>query len=591
MSANTSAGSLDIATLHASYASGARTPAALIAQLYALMDGEQRPGVWITRVPLADAVASASALGAFSPAQLADKPLFGVPFAVKDNVDVAGLPTTAACPAFSYLPSVSSPAVEALLAAGAICLGKLNLDQFATGLVGSRSPYGACQNVFDPAYLSGGSSSGSGVSVAAHYVSFSLGTDTAGSGRVPAALNNIVGLKPSLGLFSNEGMVPACASLDCLSVFSTCVADAVLVRNVITARRIQSVPRPVSFRFALPTPLEFYGDEQSKAVFESAIARLVALGGEPVSIDFAPFAALGDMLYGPFVVERLLGVGAFIEAHHDAVLPVTRDIILGGKKFSASDAFVAFQRVKQLREACLAALADVDIMVTPTVPTHFERRQDVAEPRAVNDKLGVYTRFVNFIGCPVLSVPQEFRADGLPYGISLLALPGHDTKLDALGALLHEQSGAGMGRQRYPLARSADPQIRPPPAQARVAVVGAHMRGLALNQQLLDVRARYVASLRTAPQYKLYVLANSKPERPGLVQTPAEGRAIEIELWDMSWHALGELMAKVPPPLAIGTLETEDGERVKGFVCESYAVAGAKDISDLGGYRAYLDSK
>ncbi|MEY4508424.1 MAG: hypothetical protein RLZZ450_546 [Pseudomonadota bacterium] len=591
MSVPTTAGSLDIATLHASYGSGARSPATLIAQLYTLMDSEQRPGIWITRVPLADVLASAAALGEVSPARLADKPLFGVPFAVKDNVDVAGLPTTAACPAFAYVPTQSSPAVEALLAAGAICLGKLNLDQFATGLVGSRSPYGACENVFDPDYLSGGSSSGSGVSVAAHYVSFSLGTDTAGSGRVPAALNNIVGLKPSVGLFSNQGMVPACASLDCLSVFSTSVADAVVVRNVITSRRAPSVPRPVSFRFAVPAPLEFYGDEQSKVVFEAAVARLVALGGEPVPVDFTPFAALGDMLYGPFVVERLLGVGAFIEAHQDLVLPVTRDIILGGKKFSASDAFAAVQRVEQLRALCLAELSEVDIMLTPTVPTHFRRSEDAADPRAVNDKLGVYTRFVNFMGCPVLSVPQEFRVDGLPYGISLLALPGQDSKLDALGALLHEQSGAGMGRQRYPLPRSADPQIRPPAAEARVAVVGAHMRGLALNQQLLDVRARYVTTLRTAPQYKLYVLANSKPERPGLVRTPGAGRAIEIELWDMSWHALGELMAKVPPPLAIGTLETEDGERVKGFVCESYAVEGAKDISDLGGYRAHLAAK
>jgi len=591
MSANIAVGSLDIASLHASYASGARTPAALLEQLYALMEQEQRPALWITRVALDDALARAAELGTFTPARLAEQPLFGIPFAVKDNVDVAGLPTTAACPAFLYVPQVSAPAVQALLDAGAICLGKLNLDQFATGLVGSRSPYGACENVFDADYLSGGSSSGSGVAVAAHYVSFSLGTDTAGSGRVPAALNNIVGLKPSLGLFSNKGMVPACASLDCLSVFTTCVADAVLARNVILGKRGPSVPRPVSFRFAVPAPLEFYGDAQSKVVFERALARLVALGGEPVSVDYAPFAELGDMLYGPFVVERLLGVGDFIEAHPDDVLPVTRDIILGGKQFGASDAFVAFQRVNQLRSACLAALAEVDLMVTPTVPTHFKRSQDATEPRSVNDKLGVYTRFVNFIGCPVLSVPQEFRDDGLPYGISLLALPGQDSKLDALGALLHEQSGAGMGRQRFALPRSADPQIRPPPAEARVAVVGAHMRGLALNQQLLDVRARYVATLRTAPNYKLYVLAHSKPERPGLVLTPGAGRAIEIELWDMSWHGLGELMGRVPPPLAIGTLETEDGERVKGFVCESYATEGARDISDLGGYRAYLASK
>jgi allophanate hydrolase len=590
MSVTAAADRLDLQALHAGYALGTLTPEALIEELYARMDREQAPGVWITRVSKQDALARAAALGPY-PSAGPVPALYGIPFAVKDNVDVAGLPTTAACPAFSYVPSVSSPAVQALVDAGAICLGKVNLDQFATGLVGSRSPYGACVNVFDPRYLSGGSSSGSAVAVASHYVSFSLGTDTAGSGRVPAALNNIVGLKPTVGLFSNRGMVPACASLDCLSVFATSVADAVRVRGVITGAEAPPLPRPVSFTFGVPEPLEFYGDEQSRAVFARALDKLRALGGERVALDYAPFAALGDMLYGPFVVERLLGVGDFIEAHAEDVLPVTRDIILAGNQFSARDAFAAFQRMQQLKAQCTSALQTVDLMVTPTVPTHFERSADAAEPRSVNDKLGVYTRFVNFVGGPVLSVPTDFRDDGLPFGLSLLALPGGDARLDALGALLHEQSNAGSGKRRHAVARSADTKTRPSPVEARVAVVGAHMRGLPLNHQLLEVGARFVAAVRTAPRYNLYVLPNTKPERPGLVQTLDAGSAIELELWDLSWSALGSLMSRVPAPLAIGTLETEDGEQVRGFLCEAHALAEARNISHLGGYRAYLATK
>ncbi len=575
---------LDIRSLHAAYASGALTPTTLLRAIYARMEADRAPAVWIARVELERALARAEELGPFTSDP--SLPLFGVPFAVKDNVDVAGLPTTAACPAFAYVPSVSSPAVDALLRAGAICLGKLNLDQFATGLVGSRSPYGGCQNVFDARYLSGGSSSGSGVAVAAHYVSFALGTDTAGSGRVPAALNNIVGLKPSVGLISNEGMVPACASLDCLTVFASNVEDATLARRVMTRDTRPALPRPAKFKFAVPSWLQFFGNEDSKVSWERAVTRLQELGGEASELDFAPFRELGDMLYGPFVVERLIGVGGFIEAHQDAVLPTTRNIILGGKKYSASDAFKAFQRFQALKKQCLDMLGGYDFVLMPTVPTHFTIAEEGADP-ATNDKLGIYTRFVNFLGCPVMSVPADFRADGLPFGISLLALPGEDLKLDALADAMHRLSDAGSGKQRHPLPPFTD-VARPPPAQARLAVVGAHMSGLALNQQLLDVNARYVATVRTAPLYKLYVLPNTKPERPGMVQAPCDGTSIELELWDMSWEALGKFMAKVPAPLCIGSVQTADGELVKGFLCEGFAVADAREISSFGGYRNYL---
>ena len=363
------------------------------------------------------------------------------------------------------------------------------------------------------------------------------------------------------------------------------------LRDVMLGQRSVSTPAPASFRFAIPKQLELFGDAESLAVFERSLARLTALGGELVSIDFSAFSELGDMLYGPFVVERHLAVGAFIETHRDEVLPVTRDIILGASKYSASDAFRAFEHAEKLRASCLRTLEGVDYLVTPTVPTHLTREQDAAEPRAANDRLGIYTRFVNFLGCPVLSVPQDFRADGLPFGISLLALPGRDGRLDALADTLHRSSDAGMGKLRHPLPALAEHSGRPAPVEARLAVVGAHMRGLALNEQLVQVRARYVTTLRTAPLYRLFAIPHTTPERPGLVRTPGQGTSIEVELWDLSWQALGELIARVPAPLSIGTLETEDGEQVKGFLCESYAVEGARDLSEFGGYRAYLASK
>jgi allophanate hydrolase len=572
--------SIDIVTLHEAYRSGDTTPERVVGGLYTRMAREPLPNAWITRIDEAEACALARALGPFD-----GRPLYGVPFAVKDNIDVAGLPTTAACPAYAYVPSRSAPTVQALIDAGAICLGKVNMDQFATGLVGTRSPYGACHNVFDPAYLSGGSSSGSAVVVAAHHVSFSLGTDTAGSGRVPAALNNIVGLKPSVGRLSSEGMVPACASLDCTSVFALCVEDAARVRDVMLQTREPFAPRPLAFRYAVPEPLTL--DAHGELSFRRALDHLDALGGERVEVDFAPFRELGDLLYGPFVLERLLGVGAFVESRAEDVLSVTRDIILGGRRFDALDCVRAFQRRDALQRTCARSLAAVDVLVTPTVPTHHRIADDQASPRALNDELGLYTRFVNFLGAPVLSVPCDFRGDRLPFGVSFVGAPGRDRALDGLGAAFHRRVDAGMGRERLPLRTPAVETPRPPPIEARLAVVGAHLRGMALNHQLTTVGARYVATVNTAREYRLYALGG-EPPRPGLVRCVSGGAAIEIELWDLSFAALGAFMQNVPAPLTIGTLRTEDGESVRGFLCESAAVARARDISEHGGYRAYL---
>jgi allophanate hydrolase len=581
-------GSLDLATLRAHYQDGTLTPEQLIEALYARMDADAAPGVWIYRLPRDEALRRARALGSFQAS--ASLPLFGVPFGVKDNIDVAGMPTTAACPAFSYEPAQGSPAVEALVRAGALCLGKLNLDQFATGLVGTRSPYGAGHNVFDPGVLSGGSSSGSALAVAAHQVSFALGTDTAGSGRVPAALNNVVGLKPSVGAISTEGVVPACASLDCVSVFALRVEDAASVRDLILGRPGAAPPAlPASFRFGVFEPLELFGDAQSEALFAQAVERLTELGGSMQPIAFAPFQELGDMLYGHSVMERQLAVGAFIDAQPEAVLPITRAIIARAKQIEPAQALRGTKRIAALRHACQAALSTVDVLLTPTIPRPFSFREHDAAPHEVNDKLGIFTRFVNYLGCPVLSVPGGFRADGLPFGISLVGHVARDGELDALAARLHALADAGMGKRRHPLPASSPAAAAA--GRARVAVVGAHMRGLALNGQLLACGARFLRTTRTAPSYRLFVLPNSQPERPGLVRVEGAGHAIEVEVWEMTWQALGQLMACVPPPLAIGTLALADGEDVRGFLCEPYATAGARDISELGGYRRYLEQR
>jgi allophanate hydrolase len=581
-------GSLDIATLRAHYQDGTLTPEQLIEALYARMEADDVPGVWIFRLPREEALRRARALGSFQAG--GQLPLFGIPFGVKDNIDVAGMPTTAACPAFSYEPNGGAPAVEALLRAGALCLGKLNLDQFATGLVGTRSPHGAGHSVFDSNVLSGGSSSGSALAVANHQVSFALGTDTAGSGRVPAAFNNVVGLKPSVGSISTEGVVPACASLDCVSVFALCVEDAAAVRDLMLDRpHLLPHALPTHCRFGVPTPLELFGDAHNERIFAQAVEHLSELGFRMQPIDFAPFLELGDMLYGHSVTERQLAVGAFIEAQPEAVLPITRDIISRAKQIDPAQAVGGMKRLAALRFACLEALAEVDLLLTPTTPRPFTFREHDAAPHQVNDKLGIFTRFVNYLGCPVLSIPAGFRADGLPFGISLVGHPARDRALDALAAKLHALSGAGMGKLRHPLP--AAPASVAAAAGARVAVVGAHMRGLALNGQLLECGASFVRTAHTAPSYRLFVLPNSQPERPGLVRVEGAAHAIEVEIWELPWPGLGQLMARVPPPLSIGTLALADGESVRGFLCESYATAGARDISELGGYRRYLEQK
>ncbi len=504
-------------------------------------------------------------------------PLAGQRFAVKDNIDVAGMPTTAGCPAYAYLPEKSATAVQKLLDAGATCAGKTNLDQFATGLSGMRSPYGDCRNAYNPDYISGGSSSGSALAVALGMADFALGTDTAGSGRVPAAFNNLVGLKPTRGLVSTTGVVPACRSLDCVSVFAKTVGRALSVLDAMQgydpADPYSRHGMAVSFgnrelKVAVPSELEFYGDMAYAALFAKALDRL---GGERVGVDFAPFLAAQRLLYdGPWLAERTAQMQAFMQRHAGDMHPVVRDVIAGGSRYSAVDAFLAQYRLAALRRETQAVWDEADVLVVPGAPTIYTRAQMQADPVALNARLGLYTNFVNLLDLAAITVPAGFRPDGIPFGITLIGPAFSDRALAALGA-------------RF----VGEPEIAVVGSTVRVAVVGAHLSGMALNRQLTERGARLVRAARTSGDYRLYDLADG---RPGLIQD-GHGACIEVEVWELPFSGFGSFVAQIPAPLGIGTLELEGGDKVKGFLCEAWAVAGKKDITASGGWRNYLNSK
>jgi allophanate hydrolase len=529
--------------------------------------------------------------------------LAGLRFAVKDNIDAAGLPTTAACPAFAYTPQANAAVVQKLLDAGAQLAGKTNLDQFACGLNGTRSPFGAVPNALDPLYVSGGSSSGSAYVVATGQVDFALGTDTAGSGRVPAGLNNIVGLKPSRGVISARGVVPAAQSVDCVSIFARTVATAVRVLETAMghdpldaySRRLvmASEPFPAAFRFGVPSAPGFYGDAAAEAAFADAIHRLQAMGGTAVPVDFVPLAEVASLLYeSALVAERYTAIRAFFDAHEDDVIEPVRSIIAAGRNYSAADLYEVQTRVKLLGQQADAMWAQTDFLLVPTAPTHYTIAQMQQDPVTLNRHLGAYTNFVNLLDYAALSVPSSLRPDGLPFGITLIAPCGSDWQLAELGQRYHHLSGLAQGATGEPL-----PAVMPiaglrRPATVRVAVVGAHLSGMPLNGQLTERGATLVCSTETAPHYRLYALPGTMPPKPGLLRVaPHQGASIALEIWDMPLAEYGSFVALIPAPLGIGTLELADGSSVQGFVCEAQALQqGARDISHLGGWRAYIAS-
>ncbi len=453
--------SLDLTRLRGRFRTGALTAAALIEEVLARIEAAGDDRVWIERVPVARLRAQAARLddeAARDPDLIARRPLFGIPFAIKDNIDVAGMPTTAACPAFVYRPSATAPVVVRLEQAGALLLGKTNLDQFATGLVGCRSPYGVPRNPFDEGFIPGGSSSGSAVAVASGLVSFALGTDTAGSGRVPAAFNNIVGLKPTRGRISTRGVVPACRSLDCVSIFALSCEDAAQIFDIcdgydaddpLSRRASADVEAfQAQFRFAVPraADLEFFGDIAAPGLFDHAAASLEALGGVRNEIDFAPFRAAGAMLYeGPWVAERLAAIEGLFRRSPEALLPVTRQIIAAGDRYSAVDAFNAGLRLAALRRSAEAAWCRADVLLLPTAATIYTIAAIDADPFALNARLGHYTNFVNLFDLAAIAVPAGFRPDGLPFGVSLVGPAHSDLALMRLGARLHRRLDLPLG--------------------------------------------------------------------------------------------------------------------------------------------------
>jgi len=529
-------------------------------------------------------------------------PLFGVPFAVKDNMDIAGWPTTAACPAFAYTAEADATVIANLKTKGAIVIGKTNLDQFATGLVGTRSPYGAVPNTFNPDYVSGGSSSGSASVLARGLVAFSLGTDTAGSGRVPAGFNNVVGLKPTKGWLSNTGVVPACRLNDSVSIFALTVADAQTVaqaaggfdaadaysrRNPFTAPVAMS-PHP---RFAVPDSLEFFGDALAEFEFDQALERLNSSGITLVPVDFTPFRELAEQLYyGAWVAERTVAVGEIFEESPEAMDPIVRGIVANGLNYTASDAWRAEYLRAELSRKINLTLEGFDALVVPTSPTIRTQQELVQEPVLYNSQFGIYTNFTNLADLSALALPSSLRADGLPAGITLIAPAWHDDALASFGRQWQRSLNLPLGATG--LAMKSEEFMASAPVSAasvRVAVVGAHLTGMPLNFQLTSRNAVRVEQTTTAATYKLYALANTTPPKPGLVRAEG-GSAIIVELWDIPLARFGEFVAEIPAPLGMGSLELADGRRVKGFICEPWALGEATDITAFGGWRSYIQS-
>jgi allophanate hydrolase len=599
---------LDIASLAAAYESGA-DPAKILGAVHARIAREGLGPVWLALVPLERIFARLEEARRRRAAG-ENLPLFGIPFAVKDNIDAAGMPTTAACPAFAYTPERSATVVEKLEAAGAILVAKTNLDQFATGLNGTRSPYGIPSSVFDHRYISGGSSSGSAVAVGRGAVSFALGTDTAGSGRVPAAFNNIVGLKPTKGWLSTRGVVPACRSLDCVSVFAGSAGDALSVAQIAggfdagdpySRHYPGAAPGPAAagfpaefpeaFRFGVPgNGLEFFGDREAERLFARSIARLESLGGQKFSIDFTPFREASLLLYGgAWVAERLAAVKDFAAGHANDMLPVIREIILGAKKLSAADAFEGFYRLAEYARLAESEWARMDVLLVPTAGTIYRIEEMLADPIRLNSNLGIYTNFTNLLDLAGIAVPAGFRGDGLPFGVTLLGRAFRDEALAGLGGLLHaalENPTVGATGMRLP---AAAPRKTRQAGQDTVdlAVLGAHLSGEALNHELTQRGASLARVARTAPGYSLYALPGGDRPKPGLVFDGKGGGNIEVEIWSVPAASLGSFVASIPAPLGIGTIALADGSRVKGFLCEAHALAGAKDITGFGGWRAY----
>ncbi len=588
-----------VASIVAAHRAGTTRPEETIARTYRRIREHDDPAVFIYLRQETEALAEIKRLGGSA---TADLPLYGIPIAVKDNIDVAGMPTTAACEAYAYAALEDATAVARLRRAGAIVIGKTNLDQFATGLVGVRTPYGIPRNAINAKLIPGGSSCGSAVAVAAGFVPIALGTDTAGSGRVPAALNNIVGLKPSLGLVPTTGVVPACRTLDCVSIFALTVDDAVATLAEIAGEdaadpfsRLRTFGPVTSFpqgvRVGIPNFGQriFFGNQAYATAYDASLERIAALGASLVEIDIEALFETGRLLYdGPWVAERFLTIRDLIASAPDSLHPVTREIILQGARPSAADAFAAFYRLAEMRRTCEQLFHTVDAIMLPTIPTAYTVDQVLANPIELNSRLGLYTNFVNLLDLCGLAIPAAITHGDIPFGITLLGPAGRDAMLASIGRVLHAGAALPLGALRI-----SQPDLAPTMPHCddhiALAVFGAHLSGMPLNDELKALHATLVEETQTAPDYRLFGLTGARPAKPGLLRVAAgTGAAITLEIWSLPAEAFGRFVAAVPAPLTIGTVKLADGRCVKGFLVEPEAITGTEDISRFGGWRSYV---
>lgn len=588
---------LTIQALQLAYRAGEITPRVLIEQLIKKC-GEDDPAIWIHLLEPHELEPYLVNLENSDPAQL---PLYGIPFAIKDNIDLSGIVTTAGCPGYGEKAEQSAFVVQRLVEAGAIPLGKTNLDQFATGLVGTRSPYGIPANSFNPYYIPGGSSSGSAVAVAKGLCSFSLGTDTAGSGRVPAGFNNLLGVKPTKGILSTRGVVPACRSLDCVSIFALCADDAAKVLDVAAgydeknafSRKNSQLPVRLQpddkFTFGVPKEeqLEFFGNTEFQDGFAKGVELLMELGGNAVTIDFAPFLDAAKLLYeGPWVEERTLAVGSFLTENQDKVHPVTKKIICGAKSQTAQELFAASYQLQKYKQQCDTILEGVAFILTPTTGTCYTIKELLENPITLNSNLGYYTNYMNLLDYCSLAVPVSLTST-VPFGVTLVAPPFSDEKLLSFGSKLHRLSGMQMGRTRLrpELFEPENKEVR-----ITLAVCGAHLKGLPLHHQLEDLEARFMEKTATAAKYRMYALEGPIP-KPGLIRDEQQGAELEVELYSLTSSNFGHFVSLIPHPLGIGKVELNDGSWVSSFIAESLVTQLGKEITRYGGWRNYLKAR
>ena len=594
--------SMTLTALREAYLTSQSTPAEVLADIRERSQQYAGHNIWIHALSETDVQPY---LDALNDKPIDSFPLWGIPFAVKDNIDLAGVPTTAACEAFAYTPQVNATVVQKLIDAGAIPVGKTNLDQFATGLNGTRSPFGECHNAFNPDYISGGSSSGSAVSVALGLASFSLGTDTAGSGRVPACFNNLVGLKPTKGLLSATGLVPACRSLDCISIFALNSADANMVLSCAegydatdgysrkntysnSARHFGERAGALTIGVIPEAQLKFFGDEGYENAYRKTLDALKNSGISFKEIDYAPFDEAARLLYeGPWVSERYLAIEDLIKTNPDALLPVIRTIIEPGGKHKAVDLFRAEYRLEALKRICAAQLEDIDCVLTPTAGRLFTIAELLEEPLKRNSELGYYTNFMNLLDMTSVAVPTSFTDDGLPFGVTLVGPAFSDRALLSVAQRIQSLLPLPSGAEAAVSLNLAQPTVADQ-SHIEVAVCGAHLEGLPLNWQLTERGARLAESTTTSPFYRMYALAGGPPFRPGLIRDEANGAAIDVEVWRLPSSEFGSFVANIPAPLGIGKVELVDGRWVSGFICEPYGVDGAEEITGLGGWRRYM---